>query len=284
MVLAFRDAVVRDEERGGFAPRVSIGWVSVEQFRVLAERLVEAALLPEQKRQPPLRLRPLRSQLHGLLKMNNGVVGLQLGLPHATQFQVGQGVGLDLKGGGELPRSFIEPASFAQRHTQIVVAHEIVPGHRQRVLPEREAVAPVAELQARADNAQGQNGPGENRAGPASERRNQFGPGPRHHDEQADDRDVGKAVGHGLHPGLHQADGGHEQAEKPKPADEQIGPAVPVPDGHAGDREQHQTAAHDRPPRPFSGMRIEHRQVVRPKCFPEVACIGNNGVLHAQSQ
>ena len=48
-----------------------------------------------------------------------------------------------------------------------------------------------------------------------------------HADEQADEGHISESISHGLHPRLDQPDDRHEDAEKPEPADEQVGEPPP---------------------------------------------------------
>ena len=91
--------------------------------------------------------------------------------------------------------------------------------------------------------------------GQHSRRRDGFGPGgpilhefrgpPGDDDENADQRNIGIAVGHRLYAHLHQADHRHQRAQIPAPADEEEGPDFGKADrGHA-DRGQGQADDQD---------------------------------------
>ena len=95
---------------------------------------------------------------------------------------------------------------------------------------------------------------------------------------EADVRQVGVAIGPGVFSDLHQADGGHERAEKPEPADKQGGLPAARQEGGQGDGSQEEQPAADLPRRVVFRLRIKSRQPAGPKELAKIDAVGNRGV------
>ena len=111
-------------------------------------------------------------------------------------------------------------------------------------------------------------------------------PGPRQvaqppgdRDKEADLRQVGVAVGAGLSAHLHQPDDGHQHADVPQPADQQVSFSQAEPDRGQRDRHEHR----QRQQRVFQAkartlVDVLHDHSRRPEHLPDEGRVGNHGV------
>ena len=117
-------------------------------------------------------------------------------------------------------QGFIQMPLLVQEPAKIVTSKPIVSGHGKVMAIESFTVPPIAELVASLHRASDQHQPGGARA------RHLWQPPPvaglarppNQNDEQADQWQVGVAVGHGLFADLDQANDRHQHSEKPEPA------------------------------------------------------------------
>ena len=166
---------------------------------------------------------------------------------------------------------------------KIAVGEIVVWIHCEGLFPEREAVAPVAELQ-RAYQSQ----PHEQDCGSPQRPRlklpaaRQFRRAPDHHDEHAEDRHVHEAIRHRLHADLSEANRRNERAEEPKPAHQQPRRATHPRQCQRGDRDQQGRTRPHACRRPLTGVQVKNAEVRRPENLSQIARVGHEGVFHTQ--
>ena len=146
---------------------------------------------------------------------------------------------------------------------------------------QRHAVAPHLELPGRERDA-ARDGRDGCRAEKGT-RANRLRRGPRDHDEHADLRQVGEAIGHGLLAHLDEPDDGQERDEVPEPPHEQPGVPPALADGERRDDEEHDAGGRDLRDRQRP-VRIEHREPRRPERLLQVDPVGDDRLGHSRRQ
>ncbi len=125
----------------------------------------------------------------------------------------------------------VELPAIGQRDAETVKRDHVPLGAGHGAAPHRHAVAPHRRLPPGAGGQRGERGRGQGSSGRAAVRRpaGDFRGAPDCRHEKPDLRQVNKAVGHDLQPGLNQADRRRERAHEPEPADG--GVAMPATSG-----------------------------------------------------
>ena len=114
------------------------------------------------------------------------------------------------------------------------------------------------------------------------------GHGPGQHDEQPRQRQVGEAVGHGLRAGLHEPDHGHERADEPEPAHDQVRAASDLQQQQDRDDRQEHRRAEDclaAPLQVFAAqqirMGIDSREIHGPDRLADIEGVGHDRIGQA---
>jgi hypothetical protein len=254
----------------------------------------------------------------GFVELDNGVIHLPPSINAMPKIITRPGiVRREPHGGGEGFASFLRPSPVQPSHAEIVLRlrvvrfdphrfgvkqqgfillAEVIQGAAQKVagnkivrrdfdgVPQKfDAVLPVVQLNAGADQTTGQR--------QAANQHCHFSPCGRKfkksfkpHTMRINRPMLGRysvTVGHGLRTDLHQADGGNERSQKPKPADGQIWILPGAPEEQTRPDCQQQRRANHSHDRPMSRIRVNDGQIRRPKCFGEVTHVGQQGVRHA---
>src|SRR6202451_1245848 len=143
-------------------------------------------------------------------------------------------------------QGFIEQAHFHISRTEVVFGNAFVRRNLKGMSKERQAVIPVADLNVGKGRIQAQHHRREGELGFARESkpRCEISDGPYRHDEQAEQRNVGVAIGHGLAPNLDDTDDRNERAQVPEPAGGQVFKLTFTPDQCADEQNHERSGNH----------------------------------------
>ena len=215
----------------------------------------------------------------------DGLVDLALAGQHKAEVVEGLDVaGVDFQHLAVLIDGRIDLPLGGQDNSQIAMGDDVPRRAGQGVGPQLLAVLPIGGLvpgigqeRREQERATGGGEPAERR--PMARKPVQApAQAPDHGDGEADVRQVGVAIGPGMRSDLHEADGGHEGAEKPEPADDERGlPAARQERGQGNAGQEEQRAA-DLPRRVAFRLRIKGRQPAGPEELAKIDAIGNRGI------
>ena len=242
-----------------------------------------------------------RASENGGLVMGEGLVGFaKVNEGEGEVVEGVGGVGVGEESGLEMGEGEGVIALEAEFNTELGFGDGVVSGDGEGVGEEGGVVTPEAELVARGEGASGQDeqtGGGKQRF-QARLAGGEAGHCPGEAEEDADEGDVGVAVGQGMAASLKETENGHQGTEEPKPADGDPGSTFELEEGNGGTGEQEESGQQDLPVRPGVqgggnafrvrveiagiGMGIEDSEARGPKGFGEVGDAGADGVINAE--
>ena len=150
----------------------------------------------------------------------------------------------------------------------------VVGRHRQSVLPDSLRGPPMAHLNPGQTRQDQQDAHRQGRPDCLWQSLQEFRSDPGEGEEQADVRDVDKAIRSGLVADLNQPDDRNQHSEEPQPADGQPGSPPSRPHHQERNRQQHYSRSQDRPPLPgMPRMGVEDRQPGRPQRLGEIPAV-----------
>lgn len=86
-------------------------------------------------------------------------------------------------------------------------------------------------------------------------------------EQDAEHRDVGEAIGHGLQTDLYDSRGGDQRSDEPEPSDGKVGTPLPLPEAKGGDDEQKSSGCGNEPHGEHGFVGIEDGEWLRWKTF-----------------
>ena len=165
-------------------------------------------------------------------------------------------------------------ALLVQHGCEFSMSNVVVLGQRDRAYPEGLCVVPVMHLPIGKDPKQEDANHGGNGQPSLGDpvRACQVGDQPYDHYKQADERDVGIAIGHRLLTHLHQPDHRHQGAQEPEPSNREITLLARAQNDCSADQQQFQRRRPHLPGRiKLAGMRIHGDQFCGPERLAQIA-------------